>query len=86
MAQRKAGKKTVLLLEVQPLQGAVVFLDDTGHREQVIVQLPAGRGHVYHKEGQKEHSLIPALQIFQKGLCVVAVCYEVGWKYVHVVP
>ena len=61
MAQRKAGKKTVLLLEVQPLQGAVVFLDDTRHREQVIVQLPAGRGHVYHKEGQKEHSLIPAL-------------------------
>ena len=61
MAQRKAGKKTVLLLEVQPLQGAVVFLDDTRHREQIIVQLPAGRGHVYHKEGQKEHSLIPAL-------------------------
>ena len=61
MAQRKAGKKTVLLLEVQPLQGAVVFLDDTGHREQVIVQLPAGRGHVYHKEGQQEHSFIPAL-------------------------
>ena len=29
MTQRKAGKKTVLLLEVQPLQGAVVFLDDT---------------------------------------------------------
>ena len=29
------------------------FLDDTGHREQVIVQLPAGRGHVYHKEGQQ---------------------------------
>ena len=52
MAQRKAGKKTILLLEVQPLQGAVVFLDDTRHREQVIVQLPAGRGHVYHKEGQ----------------------------------
>ena len=49
-----AGKKTVLLLEVQPLQGAVVFLDDTGHREQVVVQLPAGGGHVYHKEGQKE--------------------------------
>ena len=61
MAQRKAGKKTVLLLEVQPLQGAVVFLDDTGHREQVVVQLPAGRGHVYHKEGQQEHSFIPAL-------------------------
>ena len=61
MAQRKAGKKTILLLEVQPLQGAVVFLDDTGHREQVIVQLPAGRGHVYHKEGQQEHSFIPAL-------------------------
>ena len=33
----------------------------TRHREQIIVQLPAGRGHVYHKEGQKEHSLIPAL-------------------------
>ena len=61
MAKRKAGKKTVLLLEVQPLQGAVVFLDDTRHREQVIVQLPAGRGHVYHKEGQQEHSFIPAL-------------------------
>ena len=43
------------------LQGAVVFLDDTRHREQVIVQLPAGGGHVYHKEGQKEHSFIPAL-------------------------
>ena len=61
MAQRKAGKKTVLLLEVQQLQGAVVFLDDTRHCEQVVVQLPAGWGHVYHKEGQKEHSFIPAL-------------------------
>ena len=57
----KYGKKTVLLLEVQPLQGAVVFLDDTRHPEQVIVQLPAGWGHVYHKEGQQEHSFIPAL-------------------------
>ena len=31
-------RKTVLLLEVQPLQGAVVFLDDTRHQ--------IGRAHV----------------------------------------
>ena len=86
MAKRKAGKKTILLLEVQPLQGAVVFLDDTRYREQVVVQLPAGRGHVHYKEGQQEHSFIPALQIFQESLCVVAVRHKVGWKYVHVVP
>ena len=82
MAQRQAGKKTVLLLEVQPLQGAVVFLDDTRYREQVIVQLPTGRSHVHHKEGQQEHSLVPALQIFQEGLCVVAVRHKVGREYV----
>ena len=85
MAQRQAGKKTVLLLEVQPLQGAVVFLNDTRHREQVIVQLPTGRSHVHHKEGQQEHSLVPALQIFQEGLCVVAVRHKVGREYVHVI-
>jgi len=85
MTQRQAGKKTVLLLEVQPLQGAVVFLNDTRHREQVVVQLPAGRGHVHHKEGQQEHSLVPALQIFQEGLCVIAVRHKVGREYVHVV-
>ncbi len=42
-----------------PLQGAVVFLDDTRHREQVVVQLPAGRGHCLpqgRSEGTFAHS------------------------------
>ena len=53
-----------LLAAEIPYKGGVlvdVYKRQTRHREQVIVQLPAGRGHVYHKEGQKEHSLIPAL-------------------------
>ena len=34
----------------------------------------------------EEHSLVPALQIFQESLCVVAARHKVGREYVHVIP
>ena len=85
VAEGQAGHKALFLLKVQPLQNAVVFLHDTRHREQVVVQLPAGGGGVHHKEGQEEHSLVAALQVVQQVLGVLTECNKVGRKYVHIV-
>ena len=85
VAEGQTGHKALLLLEVQPLQKAVVLLHDTRYCEQVVVQLSAGGGGIYHKEGQKKHSLVAALQIIQQVLGVLTESNEVRGKNVHVV-
>ena len=57
--QHQRGHKALLLLPVQPLQGAVVFLRDAGDGEHVILQPLAGGGEVDDGERQKEHPLVP---------------------------
>ncbi len=43
VAERQRGHKALLLLPVQPLDGAVIFLRDAVHGEQVVFQpLPRG--------------------------------------------
>ena len=85
VAEGQTGHKALFLLEVQSLQKAVVLLHDTRYGEQVVVQLSAGGGGIYHKEGQKKHSLVAALQIIQQVLGVLTESNEVRRKNIHVV-
>lgn len=85
VCQRQRGHKPLLLLEVQPPQKAVVGLHDARHGKQVVFKLLPGVGRVYHKEGEQEKALVPALQVGQHSRRVLAVRYEVRGKDVHVV-
>ncbi len=76
VAESQRGHKALLLLPVQPLEGAVVFLRDAAHGKHIVFQL-ASRGKVYHRKGQQKHSLIAGLQISQKLRRVLAECNQV---------
>ena len=62
-AQGQRGHQPFFLLEVKPCQLAVVLLRDGAGLEYIVVQLPGIVCRVQHQEGDKEHSLVPALQI-----------------------
>ena len=73
----QGGHIALLLLEVQPPQKAVVGLHDARHGKQVVFKLLPGVGRVYHKEGEQEKALVPALQVGQHSRRVLAVRYKV---------
>ena len=83
--QGKAAHQSVLLLEVQPGEEAVVGLRHAGRLGHGNLQLLLGLRHVHDQEGQIEHSLIPALQVLEDGLCRAAVGGKVAGEDVHVV-
>ena len=85
-AQGQRGHQPFFLLEVKPCQLAVVLLRDAGCLEDVVVQLPGIVRRVQHQEGHKEHSLVPALQVLQELLGLVAISGKVGRDNVHVIP
>ena len=62
-AQGQRGHQPFFLLEVKPCQLAVVLLRDGAGLEYIVVQLPGIVCRVQHQKGDKEHSLVPALQI-----------------------
>ena len=84
-AQGQGGNKALLLLPVQPLQCAVVFLRDTAHRENIIFQPLAGGGQIYHGKGQEEHPLVAGLEVGQKLRRVLGKCDKVGRQNVGVI-
>ena len=71
--QGKAAHQPVLLLEVQPGEEAVVGLRHAGRLGYGDLQLLLCLRHVHDQEGQIEHSLVPALQVLEDGLCRAAV-------------
>ena len=84
--QHQGGGKALLLLPVQPLQGAVVLLGDAGDGKHVVLQLLPGGGDIHHRERQEEHSLVSALEICQERRRVLGVGNEVRGQNFHVVP
>ena len=83
--QRQRGHKPALLLEVQPRQGAVVFLRHTSGAEHIVFQLALGIAVIQDKECQQKIPLIPALQLIQQLFGFAAVGGKVGWQDVHIV-
>ena len=64
---------------------AVVLLGDGARLKDVVAEaLPVVR-HVHHKEGQKEHTLVAALQLLQELFRLRAVGGEVGGNNIHIV-
>ena len=85
LPQGEGGHQALLLLVVQPHQGAIIFLRHASGPEYLIAQLPLGVGHVQDKERHHEKAFVPGLQFGQKLLGVRAVGGKVGGQDVHVV-
>ena len=86
MAQHQRGHITLLLLPVQPLDGAVIFLRDAIYREHVVLQPLAGGGEVDDGEGQQEHPLVAGLQVGEQVGGVLGERDEVRGQDVRVIP
>ena len=83
--QGEAAHEALLLLKVQPRELAVVLLGDGARLKDVVAEaLPVVR-HVHHKEGQKEHTLVAALQLLQELFRLRAVGGKVTWDNIHIV-
>ena len=85
VAEGQRGHIALLLLPVQPLDGAVIFLRDAVHGENVVFQpLPRGGG-VDDQERQEEHSLVAALQVGQQLGGVLGKGDKIGRENVRVI-
>ena len=83
--QGEAAHEALLLLKVQPRELAVVLLGDGARLKDVVAEaLPVVR-HVHHKEGQKKHTLVAALQLLQELFRLRAVGGKVGGDNIHIV-
>ena len=82
--QGQSRYETVLLLKVQPHQGAVIFLRHACRTEKVILQLLLAVRKIHHQKGHQKHSLIPALQITEDILCLACVGGKVGGDDIHI--
>ena len=82
--QGQSRHEAVLLLKVQPHQGAVIFLRHACRTEKVILQLLPAVRKVHHQEGHQEHSLISALQVTEDILCLACVGGKVSWDDIHI--
>ena len=82
--QGQSRHEAVLLLEVQPHQGAVIFLCHACRTKKVILQLLLAVRKVHHQEGHQEHSLISALQITEDVLCLACVGGKVSGDDIHI--
>ena len=78
LPQGEGGHQALLLLVVQPHQGAVILLRHASGPEYLVAQLPLGVGHVQDKERHHEKAFVPGLQFGQKLLGVRAVGGKVG--------
>ncbi len=85
LPQGEGGHQALLLLVVQPHQGAVILLRHASGPEHVVAQLPLGVGHVQNQERHHEKPFIPGLQLGKELFGVRAVGGEVGGQNIHVV-
>ena len=86
VAEGQRGHKALLLLPVQPLEGAVVFLCDAAHGKHIVFQPLEGRGHIDYRKSQKEHPLVTGLEVSKKLRRILGKGNEVGRENVGIVP
>ena len=79
------GHKPLFLPVVKAGEHTVVFLRDTCGLKYIVVQFLLCVCDIQDKQRQKEHSLVPALQIPQKVFRFAAIGGKVGRDYVHIV-
>jgi len=79
LPQGEGGHQALLLLVVQPHQGAIIFLRHASGPEYLIAQLPLGVGHVQDKERHHEKAFVPGLQFGKQLLGLRAIGGEVRW-------
>ena len=85
VCQRQAAHQTLLLLEIQPAQVAVVLLGNTGCLKDVVFQLLLRASGVQHQKGNKEHPFVLALQFFQQGFGISAVGRQIRRNDVNII-
>ena len=85
VSQRQAAHQTLLLLEVQSAQVAVVLLGNTGCLKDVVFQLLLRAPGVQHQKSDEEHPLVLALQFLQKRLCIPAVGRQIRRNDVDII-
>lgn len=85
VSQRQAAHQTLLLLEIQPAQVAVVFLGDAGCLKNIVFQFLFSPAGVQHQKSDEEHPLVLALQLFQKSLCISAVGRQIRRNDVDII-
>jgi len=78
--QRQTAHQPFFLLEVQPGQLTVILLGNRACLKDVVAKLTGIVRCVQHQKGQKEHSLVAALQILQEFFRFTAVGSKVRWK------
>ena len=79
LPQGEGGHQALLLLVVQPHQGAVILLRHASGPEYLVAQLPLGVGHVQDKERHHEKAFVPGLQFGKQLLGLRAIGGEVRW-------
>ena len=84
-SQGQTAHQPFFLLKVQPGQLTVILLGNGACPENVVAKLTGIVRCVQHQKGQKEHSLVAALQILQEFFRFTAVSSKVRWNDVHVV-
>ena len=85
VSQRQAGDHAVFLLKVQRNQPAVVLLSNALRLLDIQVELLFVVGGVHHQEGNEEHALVAALQVFQQLLGFAAIGGQIAGNDVHVI-
>ena len=83
--QRQRGHQSLFLLEIQTAQVAVVLLSDGACLKDVVFQFLLRAPSVQNEERYQKHSLVLALQLFQKSLCISAVGRQIRRNDVDII-
>ena len=85
LCQRQAAHQPGFLLKIQTAQVAVMLLGDALCLEHIVLQFLLVASGVQHQKRHHEHSLVLALQFFQKRLRIFAIGSKVRRDNVHVI-
>ena len=85
ISQRQAGYHAAFLLEVQRYQLAVMLYRNALRLFYIQVQLLFTWRGIQHQKRNQEHSLIPALKIFQQFLGLTAIGGKVRRNNIHII-
>ena len=86
VCQWQAAHQTLLLLEVQSAQVAVVLLGNAGCLKNIVFQFLFSPAGVQHQKSDEEHPLVLALQFFQQSLGIPAVGRQIRRNDVNIIP
>ena len=85
MCQRQRTHQSLLLLEIQSSQVAVVLLRNAQCLKNVVVQFLLRLPCIEDQERYHEHALVLALQLLQKTFGVLSIRCKIGRNDIHVV-